>query len=89
MSDDHLEDYIIFLTLTVICSWVVQLVVGEYLFSQRRNLLHKGFLITKSISSDGMAAVLELANLQGVYISRNLQFFLDVQICGNHLILVF
>jgi hypothetical protein len=71
MSDDHLEDYIICLTLIVICSWVVQLVVGEYLFSQRHNLLHKGFLVTESISSDGITAVLELANLQGVYIPCN------------------
>ena len=68
MSDDHLEDYIIFLTLTVICSWVVRLVVVKFLFSQEHNLFYEGFLITKSISSEGMALVLELTRLQKVYI---------------------
>jgi hypothetical protein len=68
MSDDRLEDYIICLTLTVICSWVVQLVVVEFLFSQEHNLFHEGLMITKSMSSEGMAVV--LIHLQEVYMFR-------------------
>jgi hypothetical protein len=67
MSDDRLEDYIICLTLTVICSWVAQLVV-EFLYSQGHNLVHEGLMITKSMLSEGMAVV--LIHLQEVYMFR-------------------
>jgi len=91
--DDHLEDYIIFLTLTVICCWVVRLVVGEYLFSLELNLSYEGFLVTKRISSDDMAAVFEFSHLQEVYtFHRKLAIYmsclLDIWICNYSLILV-
>jgi len=40
------------------------LVVGEYLFSLELNLSYEGFLVTKRISSDDMAAVFEFSHLQ-------------------------
>jgi hypothetical protein len=43
MSDDHLEDCTTFLTLTVICSWGVQLAVVEFLFSQEPSLCYEIF----------------------------------------------
>jgi len=40
------------------------LVVGDYLFSLELNLSYEGFLVTKRISSDDMAAVFEFSHLQ-------------------------
>ena len=54
MSDDRLEDYTIFLTLTVICSWGVQLAVVEFLFSQERSLFYDSFLIDRNESYEDM-----------------------------------
>jgi hypothetical protein len=69
MSGDHLEDYIIFLTLTVICSWVVQLVVEEFLFSQKHNLFDEGIIITKGVLSEGMAWSCAFLLTNGIYLS--------------------
>jgi hypothetical protein len=68
MSGDHLEDCIIFLTLTVICSWVIQLVV-VFLFSQKHNLFDEGIIITKSILSEGMAWSWAFLLTNGIYLS--------------------
>nr|AAM94938.1 unknown protein [Oryza sativa Japonica Group] len=53
ISGDHPEDYIIFLTLTAICSWGDRLVVEEFLFSQEHSLFCDDFRITRSIPFEG------------------------------------